>query len=69
MKALLSFLAESFLTILLVLSFFSVFLYFLNAVFPAGISLKSVVNQKTLYKAGMTPVDPGRKAAMWWQDL
>jgi hypothetical protein len=62
LKALVSFLAESFLTILLVLSFFSVFLYFLNAIFPAGISLKSVVNQKTLYKAGMTPGDLGKES-------
>lgn len=54
-KALLSFLAESVLTILLVLSFFSVFLYSLNAMFPAGVGLRSLVNQNTLSKAGSTP--------------
>ena len=55
MKALLSVLAESFLAILLVLGFFTVFIYSLNAMFPVGVGLRSLVNQNTLSNAGSTP--------------
>ncbi len=61
MKALLSILAESVLAILLVLSFFSVFLFMLDALFPSGVGLKSLVSHNSLYSDAMLPVDPGEK--------
>ncbi len=62
-------------TILLVLSFFSIFLYLLNALFPTGVSLKSLVDQRNAqrYSARTTPgsqaIERGEVVTNSWQEL
>lgn len=62
-------------TILLVLSFFSIFLYLLNALFPTGVSLKTLMDQRDAqrYSAGPTPGSQksrgGDVVASSWQEL
>jgi hypothetical protein len=62
-------------TILLVLSFFSIFLYLLNALFPTGVSLKSLMDQRDAqrYSAKATPGsygnEHGKVVTASWQKL
>lgn len=75
LKAFGSLLVESALTILLVLSFFSIFLYMLNALFPTGVSLKSLMYQRNAqrYSARATPgsqvIERGDVVTNSWQEL
>ena len=75
LKSLVTLLVESVLTILLVLSFFSIFLYLLNALFPTGVSLKSLMDQRNAqgYSTRTTPgsqaIEHGEVVTSSWQEL